>query len=277
MGTGACARRALAVGEWSFGVSDMKKIIKPILASVVLIYAAIAAFLYVKQRDLIYYPQPAATNIVESKYSLINGGIALKGWVLNTGKRAAILYFGGNAERVEANIPVFKQIFKGHTVYLVAYRGYGESEGAPSEAALFSDAEAIYDDIKKKHESISIIGRSLSSGIATYLSSMRDVDKLVLITPYDSIENVAQAAYPIFPISVLLKDKYRSVNYAVGVKSKTLILVAERDEVISRKSSDNLAKGFNPEKLKVRIIGGATHRSISTSNEYLYTLLEFLK
>lgn len=255
----------------------MKKIMTSFLTTIVLIYAAIAVYLYVAQRGMIYFPQAAARNIAETTYSLSNAGVTLKGWVVNAGKPMAIIYFGGNAESVEANIPDFKRLFKNYTVYLVAYRGYGASEGSPSESGLLSDAEAIYDDIKPRHQTISVIGRSLGTGVATHLSAKRAVEKLVLITPFDSLESVAQAAYPIFPIGVLMKDKYRSVDKVAAIASQSLMLIAEHDGIIPRESSDKLAKEFKPGMLQVNIISGTTHNSISLSSDYERVLREFFQ
>jgi hypothetical protein len=79
---------------------------------------------------------------------------------------------------------------------------------------LFSDALAIYDRIKKDHQQIIAIGRSLGTGVAVYLAAQREIEKLVLVTPFDSLRSVAQEIYPIYPISLILKESYRSIEYA---------------------------------------------------------------
>ncbi len=76
--------------------------------------------------------------------------------------------------------------------------------GAPSEANVFADAEAVYDFVKHQHSGVHVIGNNLGSGVAAHLATERDVDKLVLVTPYDSI--ITRNSLPLFPVSRLIKD-----------------------------------------------------------------------
>ena len=93
-----------------------------------------------------------------------------------------------------------------------------------------------------RHSQITVIGRSLGSGIATYLASQRPVSRLLLITPYDSIANVAAGRLPMFPVHWLLLDKYESWRYAPQITAPTRILAAEHDDVIPRLHTDALLR-----------------------------------
>lgn len=238
-------------------------------------YSGICGFLYVKQRNLLYFPTPQV-EIVDTKHLLLqNDGHQLKTWVLNEGKSQAIIYFGGNAEAIEVNISPFQRMFSNHTIYMPNYRGYGGSSGEPNENALFSDALQLYEKLKPEYTSISVIGRSLGSGVATYLAANRSVERLVLITPYDSIVNVAQQAYPLMPVSMLLHDRFESVKNVASITADTLIIIAERDELIPRKSSDALAAAFSPTQLSVVVIAGQGHNTLASDSEYERILSEF--
>ena len=185
-----------------------------------------------------YFPTAKAAHTFQlEQFSVDNETIDVV--VLNKGKHKAILYFGGNGESVAGSAPHFIKIFPDHTVYLVNYRGYGGSTGNPTEQALYSDALFIYDKISKKHKNISVIGRSLGTGVATFLASKRAITKMILVTPYDSFQNLAQQQYPIYPISFLLKDKYNSSSRVKDINSATLIILAEHDSVIPLNSSTN--------------------------------------
>lgn len=241
----------------------------------IIAYSGICGFLYVKQRNLLYFPTPQV-EITNTKHIVLqNEGHRIKTWVLNEGKRPAIIYFGGNAEGVEVNIASFQRMFTNYTIYILNYRGYGGSSGEPSENALFSDALQIYEKVKGDHSSISVIGRSLGSGVATYLAANRAVERLVLITPYDSVANVAQQAYPLIPISLLLNDRFESAKNASSISADTLIIIAEQDELIPRKNSDALAAEFSPKKLSVVVIAGQDHNSLASDSEYERTLQAF--
>jgi len=239
-------------------------------------YAACCLFLYVAQRSFIYFPTAESPNPLAQELRIASGDETLQVWQLNPGAERGIIYFGGNAEDVADNTPLFADLFPGQTVYLVNYRGYGGSSGSPSEAGLFADAEAVYDAVRPRHAGVHVIGRSLGSGVAVYLASVRDVDKLVLVTPYDSIASIAQHSMPIFPVALLIKDRYDSRRLAPGLTNQTLMLLAEQDQVIPRASSEKLMEAFQPALITRVVIGGANHNSIGMMASYRAALASFL-
>ena len=218
--------------------------------------------------------------MVEHPYSEISydfDDATVKVIVVNKENKNAVLYFGGNGEAVEYNASNFIKMFPNQTVYLVKYRGYGGSTGEPSEEKLYSDALNIFDSLKEKHSEVSVIGRSLGSGIATLVASKRTVKKLALITPYDSVESLAQESFPIFPMFILLKDKYNSVGRAKLIKAQTLLLVAENDAVIRKSHSDNLDWAFKANHSTMVVIKNTGHNTISNSKQYASLLSEFIR
>ncbi|MCD4667657.1 MAG: alpha/beta hydrolase [Sulfurimonas sp.] len=250
----------------------MRRVIKSILSISFSVYFIIGLFLFIKQDNFLYFPTQKAESTYK-KEIFTNEKESISTTVLNIGQNKAIIYFGGNAENVDNNINNFTEIFKDYTVYLVKYRGYGKSTGQPTEQALYSDALNIYDSIKNKYLNISVIGRSLGTGVATYLAAKRNIHKLALITPFDSMESVAQKQFPIYPMSLLLKDKYKSIDRVNKIKAKTLILMAQNDQVIKKEHTENLANKFPVSQITIEIIGNENHNSIS-SNKLYYTLLK---
>ena len=246
-----------------------------ILTIIFIAYFSLAVILYLFQRNLLYFPQKKVGVVKEKEIEIKNGKTILRGWVINEGKDNAILYYGGNAENIEYNIPLFKEIFRDYTIYLLSYRGYGMSDGSPNEADLYNDALYIYDIIKDRHSKISLIGRSIGTGVATYTASKRHVDKLVLITPFDSISKVAQQIFWMYPMSVLLKDKFESDQRVKNINAETMIMVAKNDEVIPKKRTDSLISKFKPVKLTVKVINGAGHNDISMFPEFSRDLIVF--
>ena len=253
----------------------MKKIMKNISILLLLGYAAMGLFLYIYQRDFLYFPTPDISTPY-TEMVLQNEGEAIKVIVLNKGHKNAILYFGGNAESMAQSSDYIAQQFPGFTVYLMNYRGYGGSTGSSSEEGLYSDALKLYDTIKLKHNRISIGGRSLGSGIAIYVAAHRDVSKLALITPFDSIVNVAQGLYPIYPVSFLLHDQYDSLSRIKKIKAKTLIVIAENDRVIIRERTQKLIAAFDPAQLQVRMIENRGHMDISADAKYYKIMQDFI-
>lgn len=240
-------------------------------------YMAICALLYLQQRRLIYYPQFTRVAPAQTDFAFRRPDAVLRGWVVNPGRQDAVLYFGGNAEAVEAKRDVFAQWLPSRTVYLVAHRGYGASDGEPSEAALLADALAVYDDIARRHPDgdVAVIGRSLGSGVATHVASERPVRHLVLVTPFDSLAAVAQSHYPVFPVRLLLKDRYDSAARLPGYGGNLLVLRAGRDTVVPPAHTDLLLASF---KGRARVVDfpRAGHDDLSTDPAYWPAIRDFL-
>src|SRR5581483_3606208 len=108
-------------------------------------------------------------------------------------------------------------------------RGYGGSSGKASEAALFEDGLTLFDEVQKAHPQVEVVGRSLGSGVAVYVASLRPAARLVLVTPYDSIAEIGARQFPFVPVKWLLLDRFESWKYAPQVTAPTLIIAAEHD------------------------------------------------
>ncbi len=158
---------------------------------------------------------------------------------------------------------------------LIKYRGYAGSTCSPSEKAIYFDATHIYDEIKENHEEVTIIGRSLGSGVATFVAAQKKIDKLILVTPFDSIQSVVQSKFPLYPMRWMLKDRYDSLSRVKEITAPTLIVVAQNDEIISMLQTRRLQNAFLHQPQFV-MIEGANHGSIITSSEYYEVLQAFI-
>jgi fermentation-respiration switch protein FrsA (DUF1100 family) len=241
----------------------MLKLASSILTFVVVLYVCACAYLYFNQRALLYFPTPEVTAQDAESISVKSEDETLRIWRVGATGKDAVIFFGGNAQDVAEKIPLFRKAMSDKTIYLVNYRGFGGSTGSPSETGLLKDAETVFDFVSAKHARVSVIGQSLGSGVAVYLASVRKFEKLVLITPYDSIESVAKVRFPSFlPISLLLKDKFVSVARAASIAIPTMVMLAEADEVIPRANSEALIAAFRLSRPVVEIIAGTEHNSI---------------
>lgn len=248
---------------------------KSLLLVLLLVYLGAGAYLYLFQRSYIYYPSFTRPAAVEPDLRLERDGVTLKGWRVNPGQPRALIYFGGNAERIEHNIPDFRALLPRHTVYMLAYRGYGDSGGSPSKEALVGDALALYDRVAGDHEAVALMGRSLGSAIAVAVAAEREVSRLALVTPFDSLASIGRRAFPIFPVELLLKDRYPAVEWAAGVEAETLILYAEDDEIVPTSSVQRLAAGFTATTPAVVAVPEAGHNDISGYPAYRTALAGF--
>lgn len=204
-------------------------------------------------------------------------GVRLRGWEVNPGRERALVYFGGNGEGLDWLVPELGARFPGHTSYLVAYRGYGASEGRPSQAALTRDAVAVLDHAAVRHPaaSVDVIGRSLGSGVAVQVAVRRPVDRLVLVTPFDSAVGVAGDHLPWFPARRLLADPWDSAAVAPGLGSRVLVVRAGRDAVVLPRRTDRLLEVL-PAGTTVLDLPDADHQTVQEDPSYWRTIQAFL-
>ena len=256
----------------------MRKSLLSVLFLLVAAYAGICLYLYSHQRALLYFGQVTRVEPSQTDFSLVRGDITLRGWVSNPGQPRALLYFGGNGESIQDNRGRFLQWFPRHTVYLLAYRGYGASDGEPEEPLLFADALALYDHVHAAHPhlAIDVIGRSLGTGVASYVASQRPVARLVLVTPFDNMAEVAQARYPWLPVGPMVKDRYASDHYLAEFRGPVLVVRAGRDRVIAWARTQALIKAL-PRPPRVLELPRAGHNSVQDFPAYAKALSGFVE
>ena len=206
-------------------------------------------------------------------------GVSVHGWFYQREGKPLIVYYGGNNEDVSDQLWWLESL-KNYAFLAVNYRGYGLSEGEAQEKALVEDALFILDEIQKKTQKkwsrIYLIGRSLGTGVAVQVAAARPVGKLILITPYDSIEAVAKEHFWLLPLKSYLKDTWPSFKYAPLIKAQTTLLVAGKDEVIPPSFAVNLARFFKtpPHYL---VFKEAHHGNIMQDKSFDKALLEALQ
>jgi uncharacterized protein len=241
------------------------------------VYAALLATLYLAQRSMLYFPTAESRSEHAEVLTIATDGAVLKIWHVPNPGDDALLYFGGNGEDVAANIEPLSRALPHTALFLANYRGYGGSTGAPSEKAILADAEVLFDRVREQHARVTVVGRSLGSGVAVHIASVRDVSKLALVTPYDSVLRIAQGRLPFVPVSWLLEDTFDSVSKAPRVRAPVLVLLAELDSSIPRANSERLVSAFGSGQASVRTFAGADHNSISDLPDYWRALAEFVQ
>jgi pimeloyl-ACP methyl ester carboxylesterase len=248
----------------------------PIVASVAITYGLLCAWVYATQRSQIYFPTPESQNPDAQVQWLQSQGERIKLWAVPRPGPGALIYFGGNAEDVAGNIESFAAAFPDRSLFLVNYRGYGGSSGQPSEAGLRTDALAIFDHVSRDHSDVAVMGRSLGSAVAVQVASQRTVSRLVLVTAFDSLVNVAKHYVRWLPVGLLLRDRYDSASVAHEVRAPVLLVVAERDEIIPRARPEKLASALAPGQVEVVVVPGVGHNTLDLSPEYLEAVRGFL-
>lgn len=249
------------------------------------VFVLLCIFMYIKQDSLIFYPHRNDASLVQAwqkqRIEIGSGDSAIEGWWRDNPQASSanvVLYFGGNGEDV-LQAAANSQRLHAARILVTNYRGYGLRKGRPSQDALFEDALAVYDYVASqpsvRPEDIIVMGRSLGSGVATYVAANRPVRAVILVTPYDSVRAVAKASYPFLPVGLLLKHPFPSDTFAPRITAPALFIAAEQDAVIPPAHARRLAEVWGGEKT-LRILAGAGHNGISEHPDYYPAINEFM-
>lgn len=256
-----------------------------ILLFILLCYLTLCALAFLWQTRLIF-PRTTADDAAYNQYAsqhihLQRDDVLLSGWRLEdpaATNQVVLLYFGGNGEDVISLLPILQKI-GARTVFTFNYRGYGRSEGSPSQAALYADAEAIYDELSRLHDpatsQVVVMGRSLGSAVAGYLATQRRVDKLVLLTPLKSAIQNGQRMFPILPVKWLLQHPFDLITHAAQFTCPVLMLIGDADVVIPPK--DSLATyAAIPSPKELLALPGVGHNNLFDNPNALKTIRDFV-
>ncbi len=268
----------------------MSRTARVLLAVLALVIVGNPLLLYAIQEKLLFHPVPVnegQRRIIKERYGAVEeisipaaDGSVLRGWFQKSqaDKAGLILYFGGNEEDV-SYVPAQRDRVEGWSLAVIDYRGYGLSSGTPGEAAIFSDALTIYDTLAKRAdvdpERIAVLGRSLGTGVATYVASQRPVRAAILVTPYDSIQSVAQDRFWFAPVGLILKHRFDSISRAPRIAKPALFIIAGADEIIPAASSRRLYDAWGGPKTW-HVVGREGHNTVDFDPAYWKTMASFL-
>jgi pimeloyl-ACP methyl ester carboxylesterase len=201
-------------------------------------------------------------------------GVVLRGWALHGTADRALVYFGGNGERVEDNLADFDEWFTDRAVLTLAYRSYGDSEGSPSQETLVADAEALFDLAAAGGREVDVVGRSLGSGVAVQLAVRRPVRRLVLVTPFDSIFAVACDLVPWLPTLFPAPDRFDSAALVGRLECPVLVVRATEDDVVLPERTARLVEALGA--CEQVVIPEAGHNDLQLHPAYAEGVRAFL-
>ncbi len=261
-----------------------------------LIYLAFIAFLFLFQEKLLFFPRATTDDrwkvLIEEELKAdyvsirADDGVVLEGMFLSdhSGEpRPTILFFTGNGTIVEDIASLFARFPKeGINVLLMDYRGYGLSTGEPDTEWMKRDAEKIYTaavshpHVDKDH--IIVWGMSLGTGIATHLASVKQIEKVILFSPFTSLEDVAAESLHLIPQSIihlLLLHKLDNVALAPSLQQPALIIHGENDARIRKEHAEKVAEAWGG-PAELFLIPQRGHNDLWESEEMWEKVSEFL-
>lgn len=242
-----------------------------VLAALVLVLAVALGTACAIQDRFLYYPDAARTppslpGVTDEAFTADDGAMLVT-WRATPTRPGAptIVYFHGNARNLaarEAHFARFRDA--GWGLAALSYRGYGGSDGSPSEAANVADALAFYEHVVAggvPADQIVLYGESLGSGMAVRVAAARPIAGLVLHAPYASVEDVAARIAPfLFPRRVL-RDRYRSIDHIAQVRAPILWIHGDADRLIPVSHGQRLFDAAVAPKT-AHIAPGVDHRGV---------------
>jgi fermentation-respiration switch protein FrsA (DUF1100 family) len=254
----------------------LRRWIVRLIKAVLVAYVVVLVILFALQRQLLFpagkeppsLERAGRAGLMEPVRIGTADGLDLLAWYHSPPNRNAplIVLFHGNGGTIEIRAAKAKTyISAGFGVLLPEYRGYGGNPGSPSEAGLYADGRAALafasaQGITPDHWVL--LGESLGTGVAVQMATEQHVAALVLEAPYTSIADVAQSAFPLFPVRWLMRDRFDSVKKIAHIGAPLLAIHGERDQTIPVRFGKALFTVASEPK-EAKWIPGAGHNDIA--------------
>jgi fermentation-respiration switch protein FrsA (DUF1100 family) len=241
------------------------------------------SFIYFPERELIGDPADFALPF-DDVYFTASDGVRLHGWFVPGDSDATWLWCHGNAGNISYRLDNLRLLHDELrvSVFIFDYRGYGRSQGSPSEQGTYRDAEAALAYVLSRPdvdpERIVYFGRSLGAAVAVELATRRPPFALILESPLPSIAELARHHYPLLPVGGLMRTKYDSLSKIAKVRVPLLVLHGDWDDVVPFESGRKLFEAANEPK-RFYTIRGAGHNDtyVVGGQEYFRALREFVE
>ncbi len=196
-------------------------------------------------------------------------GVRLHGWLVRPSisggePTRVLLWLHGNSGNIGHRAAAVAAMARGlgAPVMIVDYRGYGRSEGSPAEEGLYRDAEAAFDHIAARPEfsgsSIVVFGRSLGAAVAVELATRRQVEALVLESPFTSVAEMARLQNRFLPSWLLVRARFDNLAKMPEVRAPVLVFHGTDDEIVPVEMGRRVYEEA-PGRKRLFLLEGAMH------------------
>lgn len=272
----------------------MPAALRSLMSSVLFIllgtWLGLSLLLYVFQDRFVYYPfkSLAATPDrmgldYEEVYLETQDGARLHAWFIPAeNAETTLLFFHGNAGNLSHrldSIRIFHEM--GLNVFIIDYRGYGESSGRPSEEGTYRDARAAWDYLTGNRaippHRIVLFGRSLGASVAAWLARQTAPAALILESAFTSVQAMGKKLYPYLPVNLLTRIRYPTLDYVRDTQLPLLVIHSREDEIIPFEFGRQLhAAAAGPREL-LPIEGGHNDGFLVSGERYRQGIAGFLR
>lgn len=231
-------------------------------------------------REIVFTPREAGMEY-EEVYFPADDGVNLHGWFIpHQHARLTVLFLHGNGGNIADRVDKLSILHKrGVNVFILDWRGYGKSAGAPSEQGIYRDARAAYDMLVSEKQlegrRILLYGESLGSAAAIECAASRQVGGVILEGAFSSGQDMARRLYPWIP-GFLLKGSYDSINKIARIDAPLLFLHSPEDEIVPYGLARKLFEAAAEPKSFISLQGGHNSLFYDAAQEYTQALQEFI-
>jgi len=252
-------------------------------------YIIFAGFLFIFQSHYVYYPErvlladPGSIGLdFDSVHFETADGMKLSGWFIpSDSARGVILFCHGNAGNIShrlESIQIFHRL--GLDVFIFDYRGYGQSEGKPTEHGTYQDAEAAWRYLVETRQvnpsQVVVFGRSLGGAVASWLAQSHRPRALILESTFTSVPDIAATLYPYLPVRFLSRFQYGTAEYLGRIECPVLIVHSRDDEIMPFSHGRQLFEMAREPKEFLEISGTHNEGFITSGKHYEQGLDAFI-
>ena len=236
-------------------------------------------FVFFPERELQGDPSDVGLAFTEVSFPATDG-VMLHGWLVPGPREITWLWFHGNAGNISHRLDNLLRIHHrlGVNVFLFDYRGYGRSEGRPSEKGTYADAEGAFRHLTSRPDvdsnKIVLFGRSLGCALAVDLATRHEPNGLILESPFTSVADLANRAIPFLPLGFLVRTKYNSLSKIGNVSVPLLVLHGNADEVVPLELATRLFEAANQPKTFYTIVGAGHNNTYAVGGEPYFAALD---
>jgi len=264
----------------------------PLLLMAVLGYALFLVFLYFYQGRLLFQPNlpsraversPSALGLIYEPIELVTSDeIHLDGWFLPAlEERGVILFCHGNAGNISHRLDsLFLFHRMGYSTLIFDYRGYGRSQGRPSEAGTYLDVEAAWRYLTRERfiapSRIILFGRSLGAAVAVHQAVIHSPGALIVESGFTSVPDIGAELYPFLPVRLLSRLDYNVQEQLPRVSCPVLVVHSRDDEIIPFRHGRALYAAANEPKQFLELRGGHNDGFLQAGEAYTQALANFL-
>jgi len=231
-------------------------------------------YIYFPVREVAHSPADVGLAF-ENRYFQTDDGLRLHGWhIPGNNDGFTVLHFHGNAGNISHRLHLYRRWHEmGLGVFAFDYRGYGNSEGKPSEQGLYEDGRAamneLQDHLRIPAKGIILAGRSIGCAVAAQLAATTKVTGLVLETPFTSIPDMAKEHYPWLPLGPFVRSRFDILQAIEAVDLPLLIISANDDHIAPAWMAGRILEAAKTPKNSVGLDGGHNDFDVISERAYI--------